>query len=139
MSSRFYEAFSFSDNPQDADALALKVLNGSKTGTSTLLWSLQTQQELPPARDALSVVTDGAGRPLCVIETTSVQLLSFDAVTAEFAASEGEGDLSLAHWQRSHWDYFSRECARLGREACGQMPVVCERFRLVYAAKPRWL
>jgi uncharacterized protein YhfF len=66
------------------------------------------------------------------IETTAVDIVAFDAVSAEFAAIEGEGDASLDYWRRVHWDYFGRECARIGHEPCVAMPVVCERFIVVY-------
>ncbi|HEY6510735.1 MAG TPA: ASCH domain-containing protein, partial [Burkholderiaceae bacterium] len=53
-------------------------------------------------------------------------------VTAEFAATEGEGDGSLAFWRQAHAEYFARECAGIGRTPNGDMPVVCERFAVVY-------
>jgi uncharacterized protein YhfF len=53
-------------------------------------------------------------------------------VDAEFAAAEGEGDRSLAFWREAHWSYFGRVCEKLGRERSRRMPVVCERFRVVF-------
>ncbi len=43
----------------------------------------------------LSVVTRFSGEPLCVIETQKVQIVPFSEVSAEFAATEGEGDGTL--------------------------------------------
>jgi uncharacterized protein YhfF len=54
----------------------------------------------------------------------------FKQVSAEFAAREGEGDGSLQSWRESHWDFFSRECRRLGRAPNEAMPVVCTSFDL---------
>ena len=56
----------------------------------------------------------------------------FDEVTAEFAATEGEGDGSLEYWQRAHRAYFGRECRRIGRIPTPTMPVICERFEVVF-------
>ena len=42
--------------------------------------------------------------------------MPFSEVDADFAATEGEGDGSLAYWQRAHKAFFGRECQRLGRE-----------------------
>ncbi|MDN7183134.1 ASCH domain-containing protein [Caballeronia sp. SEWSISQ10-4 2] len=53
-------------------------------------------------------------------------------VTAEFAASEGEGDLSLSHWQTEHWRFFSDECIRIGRAVDESMPLVCETFGVLH-------
>jgi uncharacterized protein YhfF len=49
-----------------------------------------------------------------------------------YAATEGEGDGSLAYWRRVHWDFFSKECVSIGRDPSEEMPVVCEIFRVVH-------
>ena len=126
------DIFHFCDNEPDAVELAALVLAGTKTGTASLVWMYEARGEPVPAAGDLSIVTDWHGAPLCVIETTAVSVLAFDAVGAAFAASEGEGDRSLDHWRRVHWEFFGRECARLGRSPACDMPVVCENFRVVH-------
>lgn len=126
------DVFHFCDNEPDAIELADLVLAGTKIGTASLVWMYEARGEPVPAAGDLSIVTDWHGAPLCVIETTRVAVLAFDAVDAAFAASEGEGDRSLEHWRRVHWEFFRRECTRLGRTPGGDMPVVCENFRVVY-------
>ena len=128
------DVFFFSDNEADAIELAALVLAGTKIGTASLVWMYEARGGTLPAAGDLSIVTDWHGAPLCVIETTTVVIAPFDEVTAEFAASEGEGDRSLEHWRRVHWDYFGRECARLGRSPSRAMPVVCENFRVIHRA-----
>ncbi|MED5622110.1 ASCH domain-containing protein [Ideonella sp. BN130291] len=132
---RFYESFCFCDNEADADALAALVLAGTKRATAGLAWSNEHHGTPMPTPGALSVVTTWAGAPVCVIETTAVELLPFDQVSSEFAAAEGEGDGSLAYWRDAHWRYFCRECERLQRTPTPQMPVVCERFEVVYPVR----
>ena len=56
---------------------------------------------LPKAGD-LSVVTNWARTPLCVIETQRVEIVPYEEVSADFAATEGEGDGSLRYWQQAH-------------------------------------
>ena len=128
----FYEAFHFDDNEASANQLGALVLAGTKRATASLASLYESPAHPAPTSGALSVVTDWSGKPLCVIETLSLGVVRFEQVTAEFAATEGEGDGSLEHWLRVHWDYFSRECARLGRERSPDMPVLCETFRVVY-------
>lgn len=135
-SARFYEAFHFDDNKPSANALAELVLAGVKRATAGLLWSYEHAGIAPPGPGALSVVTDWGDKPLCVIETAAVEVVPFEQVTAAFAAAEGEGDGSLAYWRRAHWAYLGRECGRTGREPSQQMPVVCERFKVIYRASP---
>ena len=120
----FYEAFYFADSEDDANSLGQLVLAGVKRATAALVWG--------PASGDLSIVTDWSGRPLCVIETTATAVVPFEEVTEEFAATEGEGDKSLRYWREVHWDFFSRECGQIGREPSLRMPVLCERFRVVY-------
>jgi uncharacterized protein YhfF len=130
--SRFYEAFSFGDSEELANDLARLLLAGTKRATTAAVWSFEAAGKRIPKPGDLSVVTDWSGRPLCVIETTRVNVMPFDEVSTEFAAVEGEGDGSLAYWRRGHTAYFSRECARCGRTFSESMLVCCERFEVVY-------
>ena len=130
--SRFYEAFAFGDSDELAAELARLVLSGTKRATAGSLWTFESMGKPLPAPGDLSVVTTWAGEPLCIIETLSLDVVPFHSVTAEFAATEGEGDGSLAFWRKAHRDYFTRECARLQSEFSEDMPVACERFSVVY-------
>lgn len=132
VSARFYEAFHFDANEASANDLAALVMAGTKRATASLGWSFESSGKPLPKRGDLSVMTDWRGNPLCVIETIQVDIVPYDEVTAEFAATEGEGDKSLAHWREAHWAYLGRECARIGRAPDQRMPVVCERFEVVY-------
>lgn len=131
-SPRFLEAFHFDDNEPSANELAQLVLSGRKRATAGLMWSFEAAGAPVPQPGNLSVVTNFAGEPQCVIETRRVDIVPFEEVTAEFAAVEGEGDGSLAYWIRAHTAYFGRECQRIGRTPHPRMPVVCERFEVVY-------
>ena len=129
--SRLYEAFCFGDSEALANELGALVVAGTKRATAGSIWALEAERKTPPKPGDLSIVTTWSGEPLCVIETTHVDIVPFSEVGAEFAATEGEGDGSLAYWRCAHTSYFSRECARLGREFTSDMPVVCERFKVV--------
>lgn len=133
---RFYEAFHFDDNAPSADELAALVLAGRKRATAGLLWAYEQAGKPLPKPGDLSVVTRFSGEPVCVIETRRVDIVPFNEVGAEFAATEGEGDGSLAYWQRAHTAYFGRECQRLAREFRADMPVVCEQFAVVFKGAP---
>jgi len=130
--SRFYEAFHFADSKESANELAGLVLMGIKRATAALLWADAFERKPRVEVGALSVLTNWEGTPLCVIETTRVDVLPFQDVPPEFAALEGEGDLSLRYWREAHWAYFERDCRRIGVQPTLLMPVVCERFRVVF-------
>lgn len=63
-----------------------------------------------------------------------MEVVRFDEVSEEFAAAEGEGDRSLAFWREAHWAAFSREFEGMQRSPQPDMPVVCERFEVVFPA-----
>jgi uncharacterized protein YhfF len=133
---RFIEAFHFDDNEASAKELAALVLSGRKRATAALGWVHEAKGIRIPQHGDLSIVTDYAGNEVCVIETTRVDSVPFFEVSAEFAATEGEGDGSLDHWRRVHEAFFARECERIGRTPEPAMPVICERFHVVFKRSP---
>lgn len=132
---RLYEAFHFADTEPVANELADLVLAGTKRATAGAVWLYEAEGKRLPAPGDLSVVTDWPGVPKCIIETIAVDVVPFNQVTAEFAATEGEGDGSLEYWREAHRQFFSRECASHGRRFTEDMPVACERFKVVF--RPR--
>jgi uncharacterized protein YhfF len=133
--SRLYEVFHFDDNERTANALADLVLSGQKRATPQASVGFEARHRpIPKPRD-LSVVTRWDGQPVCVIETTRVDIHPYDEVDEAFAAAEGEGDRSLRYWREAHWQFFSRECQRIGRTPDMRMPVVCERFDVVHPGR----
>ncbi|MHB1136467.1 MAG: ASCH domain-containing protein [Coriobacteriia bacterium] len=127
-----YAAWHFCDNEADANELADLVLSGTKRATAGLLWSYEAEDEPLPAVGDLNVITDWDGRARCVIRTTSVEVVPFEAVTPEFAAIEGEGDGSLRYWREAHEAAFTRELADSGRTFEPSLLVVCECFEVVF-------
>jgi uncharacterized protein YhfF len=127
-----YSVWSFCDNEKDANELGRLVKSGIKTATSSLIWEYEAENAPLPKAGDLSIITNWAGAPLCIIETTQIQIRAFNEVDADFASDEGEGDRSLQYWRTVHWDVYSRSCAVLGREACETMPLLCEHFRVVF-------
>lgn len=124
-------AWRFGDDPALADELLGLVLAGTKTATSDLLASFQAADAPLPAVGALSIVLDGAGAPRALVRTTRVDVVPLGAVTAEHARLEGEGDRTLAGWRAEH-ERLWRGAPPAGRELTDDVPVVCERFRLLY-------
>lgn len=109
------------------------VRSGIKTATAALAWSYEAGDEPYPRVGEHSVILDSLGLPLCIIKTTELTEIPFREVDEEHAFQEGKGDRTLDDWRRVHWDFFSTECREIGREPDETMPVVCEKFRLVYA------
>ncbi len=127
-----YESWHFCDNEADADELAQLVLDGVKRATtSPLECTLEEGEEIPKV-GGFSVITDWQGVARCIIRTESVEVVPFRDVTARFAATEGEGDKSLAHWRRVHKESFTRAMEVLGLRFHEDTGAVCETFSVVY-------
>lgn len=132
-----YQAWYFGDSAELAHELIELVIHGDKRGTAGLAWKQVGVPELDPVVGGYNLVTEFDGTPRAVTRTTEVTTRAFQNVDAQFAWDEAEGDRSLSYWREAHWAFFSRECAALGREPSPTMPVMLERFELLWVAKPR--
>lgn len=120
------------DGTELADELGALIAAGTKTATCSALWEWKEEGESIPETGTVTIVLNGSGEPLCIIETVEVMIRKYNEVDAEFAREEGEGDLSLEYWQEAHQNFFSRSLPKIGKEFSEEMPLVCERFRLIY-------
>ena len=127
-----YVSEGWGDSPQMADDLGALIANGTKTATCSVLWEYEAEGSPLPEPGLKTIVLDGDGDPLCIVETTEVQVQPYDEVNARFAYEEGEEDRSLEYWREAHWRFFSRTLPSIGKEPETDMPLVCERFHVVY-------
>jgi uncharacterized protein YhfF len=122
----------FGDNPALADELGNLVLSGRKSATCSSVWEYEAEGEPIPQVGTLWLVLDGQDQPMCVVETIAVTIRTFNEVDADFARAEGEDDLSLESWREGHKRFFTRTLALIGKEFSENMPLVCERFHVIY-------
>lgn len=126
-----YEAWAFGDSKEMADELAELVLNGTKTTTASN-YTMYEEDEPLPYVGLHNIVLDGDGRAVAIVETTSVETVPFDEVTEEHAYLEGEGDRTLRYWREAHEDFFKKEFKEVNQEFHNKIPVVCERFKVIF-------
>jgi uncharacterized protein YhfF len=129
---RFYEIFRIGNNPEAADEGAALIKQGVKTATSSLLWVYQATNKPLPEVGSLSIVIGGRGEPICVVETITVEIKGFAEVDAAFAYDYGEWDRTLETWRAHCWEFNAPRCHPLGKAPAPEMPLVCERFTVVY-------
>ncbi len=129
---RFYEVFRIGNSPEGADEGAALIKQGLKTATTSLLWAYEATNKSLPAVGSLSIVTDGRGDPVCVIETFAVDVKAFADVDETFAYDYGEWDRTLETWRARCWEFNALRCHALGKVPTPGMPLVCERFNVVY-------
>lgn len=125
----------FCDNEKDANVCANLVSKDIKQATSHSLLGLQLRNEKLPQIGDFAIVTDWSGKAKCVIRTTGVRLIPYFAIREEQARLEGEGDKSLDHWRKVHWDYYTRELAEFGKAPKESMIVVFEQFEKLFTKK----
>jgi len=127
-----YVAEGWGDGPAMADELGILIAQGNKTATCAAVWEWEAEGNPIPQAGLITIVLDGRGEPLCIIEAVEMSIRKYNEVDAEFARAEGEGDLSLSHWREVHRDFFSRLLPKIGKEFSEEMPLVCERFKVIY-------
>jgi len=120
-----YGSVSIGSTAESADEGAQMILDGRKTATS----SLPDGDATRPVVGALSVVLDGAGQPVAVIETIEVALRTLDELDDDFAEEYGEWDLSVemlrAELRLSYAPALDEDDGQTAQ-------LLCEHFRVVY-------
>jgi uncharacterized protein YhfF len=129
-----YLSWQFGWGSEMADRLLEDVLSGRKRATTGSLLAYELEGEPVPRVGDYSVVIDGSGVARCVLVTTEIRIIPFEDVDETHARAEGAGDLSLEYWREVHWAFFERELESFGRVAERDMPVVCERFEVLFSA-----
>ncbi len=127
-----HEAEGWGDSPEMAEELGALIAAETKIATCSAVWEWEAEGQSWPNPGFLTIVLDGRDQPLCIVETTEVIVKPYNQVDAQFAYDEGEGDRSLAYWREAHRRFFTRSLAKIGCAFSEEMPLVCERFRVIY-------
>lgn len=127
-------AWAFGDSPALAEELLALVVDGPKRATAGAVLDYEHEGEALPVPGDLSIVTDGTGRPGCLIQTTEVRVGPLESVDEAFAWDEGEGDRTRDWWLAAHIEFFERYLPTIGACFSPGLATVFERFRLVHVA-----
>jgi uncharacterized protein YhfF len=127
-----YAVAAFGDNPASADELLKLALDGVKRATASLARDYGEGKEPLPAVGDYVVLVDGRNKPRAVWRTIGIEVKPLDAVTAEFAEIEGEGDRTRDWWLRAHRTDFARQAEREGFAMHDGIETVFERFTIVW-------
>jgi uncharacterized protein YhfF len=128
---KYYEAMYFGMTEELANSLLELVLSGKKKATASSLWAFEAEASPLPKVGDLSIVTDWAGTPYCIMKTTAIVILPFREMTFDICKREGE-DETLESWREGHGKFFAMEGEALGYEFSEDMPVVFEDFEIVW-------
>src|SRR5919202_810005 len=78
-----YVAEGWGDSPEMADELGALIASGTKTATCSALWEYEAEGEPLPKVGLKTIVLDGNGDPMCIVETTEVEVRPYDEVDAQ--------------------------------------------------------
>jgi len=127
-----YDVWAFGNSKEVADKLLGLVLEEKKTATSSNYNLYELGKEKVPFVGLYNIILDGNGTAAAILVTTSIEIIPFEEVSKEHAYLEGEGDRSLKYWRDVHEEFFKEELKGTNQEFNYQIPIVCERFKLVY-------
>lgn len=128
LSTKYYECFYFGFYEALANELLELVLSGKKTATTGSLADYEKENQRIPIPGDLSIVTNWAGEPKCIIETTNVMVMPFKDMTYDICRREGEDD-TLESWRQNHRKALTYGSYEPFDE---NMLIVFEDFKVVY-------
>lgn len=103
-----------------------------KTATASNYTLYKLENEALSSVGLHNIILNGDGKAVAIAETTSVEVVPFDKATTEHAYLEGEGDRTLKYWREVHKTFFKKEFKEIDQKFNNKIPVVCERFKLIY-------
>jgi uncharacterized protein YhfF len=128
---KYTEAYHFEMTEYWANELLRLVLIGQKKATASSYDAFIIEKEPLPKVGDLSIITDFAGNPRCVVETKQITILPFKDFTFDIVKREGEDD-TLESWRKGHTQFFTTEGKMLGYNFSEDMLVLFEDFEVIY-------
>lgn len=131
------DSWYFHNNKEDADRLGKLTLNGKKTATTSGLyaWYQDANADLPKI-GTKNIVTDFDGKALAILETTQVDTIPFNQMSATYAAMDmGTKIEPLKKWKKAHWEFFESVMEESGDKPTEEMLIVFERFEIIWPEK----
>ncbi len=127
-----YKTRTFGRSAEMANILVPLIASGEKTGTFALTAEYERDPAARPSKGDYFVVTWFDGRPALVYRVTEVATVPFSGIDLEHVAVEGPSARQVDIWRKIHWPYWSGMLREWGQEPSEDMPVVFQRFDLLY-------
>ncbi len=123
---------SFAGSRSLTDNLLELFLCGKKTAGSSIVEDFVSAGDPLPEVGRYWICLNSNDLPSCILRTQRVVMNKFKDVTGEIAIAEGEGDLSLDYWRKTHAEIYLPHLSSWGVEALDDATVITEYFELVY-------
>lgn len=116
---------------RNCDELLDLYLAGKKTAGSGLVKDYEKAGDRLPQVGDFSILLDSQQKPRAILRTIKVIIQSFDCVNDEVAEAEGEGDRTLAYWQKAHREFFAPYLKGLGITDLEPAEVITEFYEVI--------
>ena len=115
-----------------SESLLGLITSGEKTG----LFSNPDEIQPRPATGDIFVFTDFEGRPRCAVQLREARLIRFADVGPAETACESPAARDVAAWRDIHGRYWQRIREAEGGTFSEEMPLLFQRFEVIYAEPP---
>ena len=123
---------SIAGNLEIADELLSLYLSDKKTAGSGLVKDYELAGDPLPNVGNYWIILDSKKESRCIVKTVRVEKYQFDQVPERVAIAEGEGDLSLEYWRKTHLEFFTPFLEKWGVTNIDKEIVVTEFYEVVY-------
>ena len=115
-----------------SDRIVPRIVSGEKTGTIALAAEFDDDPGRAPRIGDNYVVTRWEGAPAVMYRVTEAQTLPYEAIDEEHVRVEGPNLRTVQAWREVHWPYFGAMMRQRGKEPSMQMPVIFQRYEVIY-------
>lgn len=127
-----YISWHYGTNEKECTEWTEKVRKGHITGASYFVPAFPYESNPQPEVGEYSVVLDWNNKPACIINTVDIEMVPYKDITLEQVSLEGYN--SVEEWKRVHRAKYEDICEKLRIEFNEEMPILFERFKLLYDA-----
>jgi len=127
-----YKTRTFGRSAEMANILVPLIASREKTGTFALAAEYERDPSARPYTGDYFVVAWFDGRPALVYRVTEVATVPFSGIGPGHVAVEGPNARQVDIWRKIHWPYWSGMLREWGQEPSEDMPVIFQRFELLY-------
>ena len=120
------------DEPSTAIVLEL-IKQGDKTGTFSLPWILEDQEQACSQKGDYIIYSAYDGSPALLVRVTEIERTAFGEINERHTAIDGSPVRDLSVWIPLHTKYWNKKLAPFGRVVSSDMPVIVEKFEMLYA------
>ena len=132
---RDHQVRSIGIDEETTDLIIKFIKTGEKTGTYSLPWLIEAEGYPKTTPNTSIILVSYAGIPKVVVQITSIYETTFGNISLDDTSLDGPPVRDLDVWIPLHTKYWNGLLSRYNRVCMPDMPVLVEKFKLVYAVK----